>query len=56
MIGAGRYDVAVQPLLHNLGLQVDGAHVRLDNRNLVLDVDVDDAAHALQVKDDDVSF
>ena len=54
MIGAGRDDVAVQPVLHDFGLQVDGAHIGLDDRDLVLDVDLDDAVHSLQVKDDDV--
>ncbi len=41
-----------EPVLEELRLQIDGAHVGLDHSDLVLDVDVDDLVHALEIEDD----
>ena len=41
-----------ESVLEELRLQVDAPHVGLDDRDLVLDVDVDDLAHALEIQDD----
>ena len=49
MICPGRNDVAVQPMLDNLCLQVDGAHIWLNDCDLILDVYLDGAVHPLQV-------
>jgi hypothetical protein len=40
-----------QSMLEDLGLQIDGAHIWLDDGDLVLDVNIDDLVHSLEIED-----